>query len=160
MGRVISVDSDACTGCRTCMLVCSVTKSGSSSPYLSRIGVVGLDRLGRQVPMLCVHCRQAPCIACCPVDAISRNPSSGAVEVDGRLCIGCAMCVSACPFGCMSMDPAGEVAVNCDLCGGSPACVSACPFGALKYEEPAKTALARKRSKASRIAQSLDNSGR
>ncbi len=150
MARIIAVDSNSCTGCRTCELVCSVARTGSSNPLKSRVNVIKWELEGVRIPVLCVQCAKAPCISCCPVDAISRNPSTSAVEVDAKLCMGCAMCLSACPFGAMSLDPDTESAVNCDLCGGSPACVAACPSGALLFAEPPKAALAKKRAAAAR----------
>ncbi len=61
--------------------------------------------------------------------------------VDDAKCIGCSMCVQACPFGVMSMRPGGKVAFKCDLCIArlaknlSPACVSSCPTRALALGE-------------------------
>lgn len=52
-------------------------------------------------------------------------------------CIGCRVCIVACPFGAMSFDTEQHVACKCDLCGGAPKCVEICkicnPPGALKW---------------------------
>lgn len=49
-------------------------------------------------------------------------------------CIGCKICVPACPFGAISMEE-GKAAIGpeCTLCG---ACVKACRFGAIEFERP------------------------
>jgi Fe-S-cluster-containing hydrogenase component 2 len=156
MSKIIAVDAENCTGCRVCELVCSVVKTGCANPARSRIHVIKWDETGIRLPMLCVHCAQAPCMACCPVDALSRNDRTGAVERVPDLCIGCTMCVSACPFGAMSLDPHDDLAVNCDLCGGTPECVAACPHGALLYAEAGRVALAKKRARAARTAEALE----
>ena len=44
-------------------------------------------------------------------------------------CVGCGKCVSACPFGALSLSNRKAVAsAACTLCGS---CVSVCPMGAL-----------------------------
>ena len=160
MHHIIAVNSDACTGCRSCELVCATVKTGATNPALSRIHVIRWEERGRRLPMFCVHCAQAPCMASCPVDALSRNPRTGAVELVEGLCIGCTMCLSACPFGAMSMDPRTDLAVNCDLCGGVPACVEACAHGAILYGPPADVSRAKKRARAERIARTLEETAR
>jgi carbon-monoxide dehydrogenase iron sulfur subunit len=61
---------------------------------------------------------------------------SGAVLCDQNKCVGCWMCVMACPFGAVSESEIHKAA-KCDLCHGigTPFCAAACPTGALSYEE-------------------------
>jgi electron transfer flavoprotein alpha subunit len=62
------------------------------------------------------------------------------LKIDRTKCIACALCVSACPFGCLSMqDNIPEVNAGCTLCG---ACREVCPAGALSLESPPKTEVA------------------
>ncbi|MCK4791291.1 MAG: 4Fe-4S binding protein [Desulfobacteraceae bacterium] len=49
------------------------------------------------------------------------------------MCTGCELCIEACPFGAISIDPLNNTAIICDLCDGSPQCVKWCPTGALEF---------------------------
>jgi Fe-S-cluster-containing dehydrogenase component len=66
------------------------------------------------------------------VDAIMTN-DQGIVLVIKQNCIGCRVCVDACPFGAMAFDEGTALAMNCDVCvhrlavGKEPACMSICP---------------------------------
>jgi Fe-S-cluster-containing dehydrogenase component len=97
----------------------------------------------RPVPVACQQCEEPACVAACPTGAVHRNAAGKPVLVDDTKCIGCSLCVQACPFGMMTMIPEGKVAMKCDLCvrrlakGLQPACVSSCPTRALVFEEEA-----------------------
>jgi len=67
------------------------------------------------------------------VDALTRHPETTAVVVDKEQCIGCGLCVEACPFGYMQLDKSIKQAIKCDLCGGNPVCVQMCMANALHY---------------------------
>lgn len=57
----------------------------------------------------------------------------GAIRHDGSGCVRCWMCIMACPYGAILIDPKGKSILKCDLCPGreTPACVGACKTGAL-----------------------------
>ena len=133
MAKVLMIDYEKCTGCRLCELVCSVKHEGVSNPARSRIKIVKWEWEGRYVPMSCQQCESAPCMAICPVKAISRNGDMGRVEVDYDVCIGCRMCIAICPFGAMSFDTLARKVIKCDFCDGDPQCVRFCEPGAVQY---------------------------
>jgi len=142
---VVFIDAERCMGCRACELACAVEHSMGKDLYrlvhtpekpLPRIRIVAIDSL--YIPMKCQHCRNAPCVAVCPTKALYYTPE-GFVEVDTTRCIGCLLCLAACPFGHPRYDPGTRAIVKCDFCvdrvrsGRLPACVEACPTGALKF---------------------------
>ena len=133
MTKVLAVDYDKCTGCRTCEIVCSLQHNGEISPLKSRIRVVRWDDRGEAIPMSCRQCEWAPCEAICPTKAISRDEILGRNIVDHDKCIGCRMCVAICPFGAVSFDISAKKIISCDLCDDDPLCVKFCMSEALKY---------------------------
>ena len=58
---------------------------------------------------------------------------TNAVVVDEAACVGCKMCVVACPFGNIHFESKRQVAAKCNLCNGDPRCVQNCMPGALHY---------------------------
>jgi len=138
MAKVLMIDYEKCTGCRLCEQVCSVKHEGVSNPARSRIKIVKWEWEGRYVPMGCQQCESAPCMAVCPVKAISRDEEMGRVEIDYDVCIGCRMCVAICPFGGMGFDTLTSKVIKCDFCDGDPQCVRFCEPGAIQYVDAAE----------------------
>ncbi len=132
----ILIDPTLCSGCRACEAVCSGWHEHRFGPSLARIHVVKREELGIDRPITCLQCTKAPCVTSCPVQALSRDPLTGAVRVDGDACIGCGLCVDSCVNGSMSLHPDTSHALVCDLCDGDPQCVAVCPTGALLYGAP------------------------
>lgn len=71
----------------------------------------------------------------CPVNAIDVDEATGAKIVLDDVCVGCKLCVIACPFGTIFFDKDADSATKCDLCAGDPACAHACPTGAIAVAE-------------------------
>lgn len=139
MNKVLVVDAAKCTGCRLCEQVCSVKHEGSVNPYRARIRVVKWETEGEVLPMVCRQCDDPPCQNICPMGAISKYAPTGLVSVDYDKCIGCRMCISACPFGAMDYDLVGSKVMKCDLCGGDPQCARFCDPKAIRFEVKSKT---------------------
>jgi len=146
MAKMIVVDHLKCTGCRICELVCSVKNTGVSNPARSRINVIKWESEGFFFPMVCQQCQSPACLAVCPKDAIAKDEKLGRVVVDYNLCIGCQLCVTACPFGCMSIDTVENTVIKCELCDGEPECVKFCDPKAIDYIEADVVTLKKKRA--------------
>jgi carbon-monoxide dehydrogenase iron sulfur subunit len=134
----IEVDPGKCTACRLCEFYCSLHHFGEVNPSKSRIRVQIISKQFYYHPVVCRQCGNAPCVESCPKDAISLNESTGALEIVEENCIGCKMCVKACPFGAMGFVKESKLANKCDLCGGDPQCVAHCYYGALQLTDGRK----------------------
>jgi carbon-monoxide dehydrogenase iron sulfur subunit len=143
-----------CSRCYMCELMCAFHHHGIGNPKRARIKVISLGQ-GEDIPVSCMNCEEPPCLKICPTGALHRPEAEGMVLVKADLCIGCAMCVNACPMGGISLDAVEGTAVKCDLCGGDPQCVEYCPAKVLKVVDAGR--LARHRMKA--FAQYLQKSG-
>ena len=138
MNRYIDVNPEKCTACRICEYICATHNFGEINPAKSRIKVKIISKDFFFYPVVCRQCGKAPCVEVCPEDALVRNKETFAVEVIEEKCIGCRMCIRACPFGAMDVYKKDNLANKCDLCGGDPQCVKHCFYGALEFKEPEK----------------------
>ena len=100
----LAIDPARCTGCRICEVFCSFRKEGAVQPSRSRITVVRGKEAGAFVPFTCQQCSRPLCAEVCPVRAITRDAATQAMLVDEDRCLGCKMCVLACPFGGMAWE--------------------------------------------------------
>jgi Fe-S-cluster-containing hydrogenase component 2 len=128
------IHPDKCTACRLCELACSFEHEGVFNPQRSRIRVEIFQEDAFYLPMACYHCDDYPCGQVCPTEAITQD-DNGWVCVNDDKCIGCKMCMLACPFGVMGFSAEIGVAQNCDLCHGAPKCVQFCTHGALEFRD-------------------------
>jgi Fe-S-cluster-containing hydrogenase component 2 len=114
-----------------------------SNPSLARIHIVKWEKVGVYIPMSCQQCEDAPCMAVCPKDAICRDEALDSVSINHDLCIGCKMCVSACPFGAMRWNSKRGRVFKCN-----PQCVRFCYTKAVDYVETSKVSTDRMRQAA------------
>ncbi len=90
---MVVVDFNKCTGCRTCETVCSSFNNkvsvngrelpGLGNPALSNIRVYPYNP-DVDVPVTCLMCEDAPCIAACPVEPDPQTKHR-AIYREGRL---------------------------------------------------------------------------
>ncbi len=139
-GRLV-FDPQSCRTCRVCELVCSIFHEGVASPGLARLNIhfYEFEPENPVSATICHQCEDAPCIAACPADAMTREPDTGAVIILDHLCVGCMECRDACEWEVPKLHPTLNIAIKCDLCSsraGGPVCVEFCPVSglALRYE--------------------------
>ena len=118
-------DYEKCSGCRRCELVCSLHHEDWMWPEASRVRVF-MPFPGVEVPHLCAQCDDYPCVASCPVEALSVDENTTAVLIDREKCTSCSACIDACPGTVPFLHPGDNKATICDLCGGDPECVKCC----------------------------------
>ena len=135
MPELLIIDHKKCHGCGACESFCA-SRQAAASKALSRIKAYMWELEWQGVPVICQQCQEPVCASVCPQEAIYRDEDLDRVMVDYHRCIGCRMCVSACPFGAMGFDDQAKRVVNCDLCGGDPVCAAVCSYGAIQYLDP------------------------
>lgn len=147
MKGAIVVKVDKCMGCKACEIACAIRHSVSQDLAtaihenpLPQSAVTVEQGNQYATPLQCRQCADAPCVAVCPTHALNREDKDSPVVMDYDKCIGCQLCVLACPFGVIRLDEQSHAIVKCDQCaervkaGQLPACVTACPTGALEFE--------------------------
>lgn len=155
----MGIDLGRCTGCQTCVVACQ--QHHALRPGVAWCTVDTLE-WGRwpeadrtAFPHACLHCDDPFCVRVCPTGA-SFKREDGAVAIDEARCIGCGVCLTACPYGARTINrtdtwhfgaatPAPYesdenarlgVAEKCTFCverlaeGRHPACVEHCPMEA------------------------------
>jgi len=135
LSGALEIEPEKCTGCKQCELACSWIQTGTFQPSKSVIRVHVFDEQASFAPYACFQCDEAWCMKACPVHAIDVDESTGAKIVIDEVCVGCKLCVIACPFGTIFFDRSSDTATKCDLCAGDPACARACPTGAISVAE-------------------------
>jgi formate dehydrogenase iron-sulfur subunit len=157
-------DTTVCIGCKACEVACkswnqlpanqgdALVMTGDSYDNTGRldgthwrhvkfIEQFPADREGGRWLMMsdvCKHCVQAPCLEVCPTNAIVRTEFD-TVVIQSDVCNGCRLCIAACPFGVIEINPASNTAQKCTLChdrmqnGLVPACAQACPTESIQF---------------------------
>ncbi len=159
--KKLIIDSNRCMGCHQCELACSFRKIKKFSPYDSRIQIDTREDRCQAIPVVCMQCKDAPCVDVCPVEAIQLDPRTGAYKVDEDLCFGCDLCTMECPFGAIAPDRSSGLALKCDLCDGNPACVTVCASDALRFEDivHARASLRKKMTDKNRASLTREGAG-
>ena len=155
MNRMIAIDIGRCTGCGTCELMCSFRHHGEFNPRKARIRKTVFLHEELAIPVVCTQCEDPWCLRICPSGAISRtiieDVHAAVVKVDEEKCVGCRMCMLACPFGNIEVGSSGH-AEKCDLCDGDPQCVKFCARGALHFVDSERSIVDRRARIAAQLA--------
>ena len=158
----IGINKFRCVGCHTCSMACKMQNNIPDGMLWNRVLTEGADVLDGALgeypnltrsytPLACQHCENAACLKACPTGATYKD-DKGRVEIDYDKCIGCRMCMAACPYNARvfnwndpyrsagfeygdSRVPARQKGVmeKCTLCkertddGEEPFCVTVCP---------------------------------
>ena len=104
-----AIDTVRCIGCHTCSTACKLSNNLPIDIWWNRVlteGGEAMDTPGgewpnnhmRFLPVSCQHCENPACVKVCPVGATYKDPETGAVRQDYDKCIGCRMCMAACPY--------------------------------------------------------------
>jgi molybdopterin-containing oxidoreductase family iron-sulfur binding subunit len=92
------IDLRRCDGCEKCTEACQATHYLEPEQTWLKVYTMRTTA-GTEyfMPRLCMQCEDAPCLRVCPVGASFRT-ADGVVLVDQDRCIGCRLCMSACPY--------------------------------------------------------------
>ena len=104
----ICTDLDRCVGCLACSVSCKVVNGvpiGNFWNKTLRVGPTPKEGGSGQYPdvetyflnVQCQHCENPECVKVCPTEA-SHVAEDGTIQIDKDKCIGCRMCMSACPY--------------------------------------------------------------
>jgi anaerobic carbon-monoxide dehydrogenase iron sulfur subunit len=142
----IEAKQEFCMSCGLCEVYCVTAHSKSKDVVRAHkyetpraVARVKVERDGAiSFALQCRNCDRALCTEACMTGAMHREIETGLIVHDEDRCVGCYMCVMACPAGAIAIDhEKGKAVAKCDLCAeiGEPACVANCPNGALVYAE-------------------------
>lgn len=95
---VMVIDLRYCNGCKSCTAACQKAHYLTEDQTWMSVFTM-TDGLGKTyfMPRPCMQCENPPCLHVCPVHATFRT-DQGVVLVNQGRCIGCRMCMAACPY--------------------------------------------------------------
>ena len=105
----MAIDLRRCIGCQACAAACKMANNVPQDIFWTRALTDGGDMMDtpagefpdismRYITVSCQHCENPACAKVCPVGATYKDPETGVVRQDYDKCIGCRMCMSACPY--------------------------------------------------------------
>lgn len=95
---VFVFDLRRCDGCEDCVKGCQqMHHLPETKEWIKVYELTDASGGTYFMPVLCQMCQNAPCVRVCPVGA-TYHTQEGAVVVDQDACIGCRMCMAACPY--------------------------------------------------------------
>ena len=112
----MAIDLKRCIGCHMCSVSCKSNNNLPAGMLWNRVLTIGGEAIDTAsgtypndlhmsyLPVNCQHCANPPCVAACPTGASYKRAEDGIVLVDSDLCIGCRMCMVACPYNARSFN--------------------------------------------------------
>ena len=125
----LHADSQRCSGCRACLLACSLHLFEESNPKMAALTVIPhFPAPGNYEVRTCTEC--GICAEVCPVDAVHRN-DDGVYYIDSQECSYCGVCVVACPEQVICVHLDASAPYKCDQCGE---CIPFCGMDVLSMQ--------------------------
>ncbi len=164
----MAIDLQLCFGCTECAVACKSNNNLPNNMWWNRVLTDGGDYPDTakgtypqvcmaHYPVGCHHYSNPACAKVCPVGSTCRDEKTGIVVQDVDKCIGCRMCMGACPYSARTFNweepayavdfPLGDfdapkhvagAVEKCTFCanrlarGEEPACMEHCP-GRARY---------------------------
>ncbi|MEW5760984.1 MAG: 4Fe-4S dicluster domain-containing protein [Candidatus Thermoplasmatota archaeon] len=124
---MLKFNREKCSGCRACMVICSLVHYKVNNPKKARI------RIETNLPdyysaKFCNQCKK--CISSCEENAIFEK--NGIIRIDEKKCNNCLACVKSCPENAIFVHREVKKPMICDCC---KFCVEFCPTNALVLSE-------------------------
>ena len=95
------IDLFRCIGCHACTYACKAENNTGKAVFWTWVYDYEQGKypnVSRSfLPILCMHCEDAPCRIVCPSGATFKRVD-GIVAIDPNKCIGCRACMVACPY--------------------------------------------------------------
>ncbi|AOM83615.1 4Fe-4S dicluster domain-containing protein [Salisediminibacterium beveridgei] len=136
------VDSDRCIGCHSCSMACKNYNQLNPKISWRKVYDIQEDAYGEAtrttMSLACNHCDIPSCKEACPTNAYEKREDGIVIHHEDR-CIGCEMCIYACPYNIPQFDQETKKVSKCHFCyerleeGKQPACISSCPTQAIYY---------------------------
>jgi len=145
------IDVTKCVDCRCCTVSCKDEYAlNDYPPYSAGMPFDGQNWIRIEntergsfpkvkfvsLPILCMQCDNAPCIAAATGGAVYKRPD-GIVIIDPVKAKGQKQIVDACPYGVISWNADAQIPQKCTFCvqrlemGELPRCMMACPGAAI-----------------------------
>ena len=122
--KKLLAESEKCTGCGVCEIVCSKAYYKVEDREKSAIRINANGQGGYTIAV-CDQCGE--CKDMCSIMAL-KTAESGVVRLDKKTCVGCLICVGECLRGYMHYHDDLPTPFKCVACG---LCAKQCPSGDL-----------------------------
>jgi molybdopterin-containing oxidoreductase family iron-sulfur binding subunit len=102
------IDQVKCIGCHGCTVAC-ISENTLPPGVVYRPVIDTMEGTYPNVSRTflsrpCLQCANPPCVPVCPVTATWKDENNGVTVIDYNRCIGCRICMTACPYGARTCD--------------------------------------------------------